>query len=52
MKKLLRLKAIFAAILLLIFFSLAIADIKKDEVDKLFSQWDKKDTPGCALAIF
>lgn len=51
MKKLLRLKAIFAAILLLIFFSLAIADIKTDEVDKLFSQWDKKDTPGCALAI-
>jgi CubicO group peptidase (beta-lactamase class C family) len=36
---------------LLIFVSSAIADKKTDEVDKLFSQWDKKDTPGCALAI-
>ncbi|UCH98781.1 MAG: serine hydrolase, partial [Candidatus Aminicenantes bacterium] len=22
-----------------------------DQVDKLFAQWDKKDSPGCALAI-
>ena len=46
-----RLRTILTAILLLIFVSSAIADKKTDAVDKLFSQWDKKDTPGCALAI-
>jgi CubicO group peptidase (beta-lactamase class C family) len=46
-----RLKTILTAILLLIFVSSAIADKKTDAVDKLFSQWEKKDTPGCALAI-
>ena len=51
MKKLLRLRAIFTAILLLIFISSTIAYKKIDDVDKLFSQWDKKGTPGCALAI-
>jgi len=51
MNKLFRLRTIFTAILLLIFVSSAIADKKTDPVDKLFSQWDKKDTPGCALAV-
>jgi len=51
MKKSIRLRAILTAILLLIFISLAIADKKTEEVDKLLSQWDKSDTPGCALAI-
>lgn len=51
MKRLYRLRTILTAILLLIFVSAAIADKKTDAVDKLFSQWDKKDTPGCALAI-
>ncbi|GAH66925.1 unnamed protein product, partial [marine sediment metagenome] len=46
-----RLRTILTAILLLIFVSSAIADKKTDAVNKLFSQWDKKDTPGCALAI-
>ncbi len=46
-----RLRTILTAILLLIFVSSAIADNKTDAVDKLFSRWDKKDTPGCALAI-
>ena len=51
MNKLSRLKQLF--IVLLLFFSIAAAaaDIKKDEVDRLFSQWDRRDTPGCALAI-
>lgn len=46
-----RLRTILTAVLLLIFVSSAIADKKTDAVDKLFSQWDKKDTPGCALAV-
>ncbi len=51
MKRLFRLRTILTVILLLIFVSSAIADKKTDAVDKLLSQWDKKDTPGCALAI-
>jgi len=51
MKRLYRLKTILTAILLLVFVSSAIADKKTDAVDKLFSQWDKKDSPGCALAV-
>ncbi len=51
MNRLSRLRTILMAIFLLIFVSLAIADQKIDAVEKLFSQWDKKDTPGCALAI-
>ncbi|MCP5053381.1 MAG: serine hydrolase [bacterium] len=27
------------------------ADEVTDRVDKLFAQWDKKDSPGCALAV-
>jgi len=51
MNRLYRLRTILTAILLLIFVSAAIADKKTGAVDKLFSQWDKKDTPGCALAV-
>ncbi len=51
MNKLSRLKVLFIALFLLIFISAALADKKKDEVDRLFSQWDKPDTPGCGLAI-
>jgi CubicO group peptidase (beta-lactamase class C family) len=29
----------------------AFADQMTDQVDKLFAKWDKKDSPGCALAI-
>jgi len=46
-----RLRTILTAILVLIFFSSAIADKKTDAVDKLLSQWVKKDSPGCALAV-
>jgi CubicO group peptidase (beta-lactamase class C family) len=28
-----------------------IADVQKKDVDKLFSAWDKDDSPGCALGI-
>ncbi len=51
MKKLNRPKTILTAIFLLIFVTLAIADKKTDAVDKLFSQWDKKGSPGCALTV-
>ena len=50
MNKLFRLKALF--VILFLFFSISAASTqKKDEVDRLFSQWDRGDTPGCALAI-
>lgn len=51
MKKLLRSSTIHLFLLLLIFTSLALADGRTERVDKLFSQWDKPDSPGCALAI-
>jgi CubicO group peptidase (beta-lactamase class C family) len=51
MNRQLRLRTILTAILVLIFVSSAIADNKTDAVDKLLSQWDKRDTPGCALAV-
>jgi CubicO group peptidase (beta-lactamase class C family) len=41
-------------ILLVLFLGLilpAFAHQLTDQVDKLFAQWDKKDSPGCALAI-
>ncbi|MDH4217429.1 MAG: beta-lactamase family protein [Candidatus Aminicenantes bacterium] len=31
--------------------SLVFADALTDRVDKLFAQWDKPDSPGCALGI-
>ena len=42
------------AIILLLSFSaldLVIADERADRVDALFSRWDRKDSPGCALAV-
>jgi len=51
MKKLFSLMTIFTAILFLILVSLAIADKRTNKVDNLFAQWDRPDTPGCALAI-
>jgi CubicO group peptidase (beta-lactamase class C family) len=51
MNRQLRLRTILTALLVLIFISTAVADNKTDAVDKLLSQWDKKDTPGCALAV-
>lgn len=41
-------------ILLVLFLGLILpvfADQMTDQVDKLFAKWDKKDSPGCALAI-
>ncbi len=41
-------------ILLVLFIGLILptfADQMTDQVDKLFAKWDKKDSPGCALAI-
>jgi CubicO group peptidase (beta-lactamase class C family) len=46
-----RIRITITAVFLLIFISSAVADNKTDAVDKIFSQWDKKDTPGCALAV-
>jgi len=51
MKKLLKFNTTFISILFLIFLSLTFADERADRVDKLFNQWDKVDTPGCALAV-
>jgi CubicO group peptidase (beta-lactamase class C family) len=44
-------KTIQTVIFLLIFVSLAFPDGRINKVDKLFAQWDKSDSPGCALAI-
>ena len=35
----------------LVFLSSHYADQRTERVDKLFSTWDKPDSPGCALAI-
>jgi CubicO group peptidase (beta-lactamase class C family) len=45
------LKITLMAIFLLIFISLAFPDERIDKVNRIFNQWDKPDTPGCALAI-
>ncbi len=42
--------------MLLIFFfiiglSTGFSDEKTDQVDAIFAQWDKSDSPGCALAV-
>ncbi|NIM90127.1 MAG: serine hydrolase, partial [Candidatus Aminicenantes bacterium] len=44
-------KAILTAIFLLILVSFAFPDGRTNKVDKLFAQWNRRDTPGCALAI-
>lgn len=51
MRKLLRFQKLPAVLLLLIFISTAFADEKSDAADKLFAQWARPDTPGCALAV-
>ncbi len=42
---------VFAILFFFIFLSLDYADQRAERVDKLFSAWDKTDSPGCALAI-
>jgi len=39
------------AVFLLVFFVHAKGDQITDQVDKLFTKWDKNDSPGCALAV-
>ncbi len=51
MKRIPRSKAVLIVVLLLFVLSSVLADDRTDEVDKLFSQWDKSGSPGCALAI-
>ncbi len=51
MKKILESKTILMALFLLILVSVAFPGGRTIKVDKLFTQWDKPDTPGCALAI-
>jgi CubicO group peptidase (beta-lactamase class C family) len=51
MNKILKRSSVFVILLFLIFISLAVADEQTDRVDKLFAQWDRPDSPGCALAI-
>ncbi len=51
MIKMPRCKAAVIVVMMLLVFSSAVADDRTDEVDKLFSQWDKPGSPGCALAI-
>ncbi len=52
-KKSLLIKIIFVSLLAALFISpfWLHADTRTDRVDKLFAQWNKKDSPGCALGI-
>jgi len=43
--------SVFLFFLLIIFHPVAYPDDTTDRVDALFSQWDHKDSPGCALAV-
>ncbi|MFP4082383.1 MAG: serine hydrolase domain-containing protein [Candidatus Aminicenantes bacterium] len=47
------LKGTFASVMVFVLLcsSLVFAESLTDQVDKLFSEWDKPDSPGCALAI-
>ncbi len=38
-------------LVLCVIASLVVADALTERVDKLFAQWDKPDSPGCALGI-
>jgi len=38
-------------LLVFVFAALAFGDDLTDRVDKLFAEWDKPDSPGCALGI-
>jgi len=51
MNKSFGLRTIFTSLLILIIVCLAFSNEKTEKVDKLFAQWDKPDSPGCALAI-
>ncbi len=43
---------VFCVLFAFIFIAIcSFADQKTDKVDTLFSRWNKKDSPGCALAI-
>ena len=44
-------KVIFSLILFLSLLSFLFSDQRSNEVDKLFAQWDKTTSPGCALAV-
>ena len=50
-KKRLRSITTYPVLLLLILATLALGDIKTKKVASLFVQWDKSDSPGCALAV-
>ena len=47
----LRKSSLLTAILTCVLGSLAFADSLTDKVDALFAEWDKPDSPGCALGI-
>lgn len=44
-------KVLFGFAFILLFIAQAIADDQTDRVDEIFARWDKRDSPGCALAI-
>lgn len=46
-----RVKLIFTILTFFAFSSFVLGDSLADKVDKLFAQWDKPDSPGCALGI-
>lgn len=47
-----RLKVLILSILFILILGLtSVADTLSEKVDKLFTEWDKPDSPGCALGI-
>ena len=42
---------VFIILFFFVFISSHYADQRTEKVDRLFSAWDKQDSPGCALAI-
>jgi len=42
---------VFIILFFFVFLSSHYADQRTERVDRLFSEWDKPDSPGCALAI-
>ncbi|MFQ5926283.1 MAG: serine hydrolase domain-containing protein [Terriglobia bacterium] len=44
-------RSVLAALLTFALSGLAFTDTRTDKVDKLFAEWDKTDSPGCALGV-
>jgi CubicO group peptidase (beta-lactamase class C family) len=51
MKNLIKRKVLWGPFVILLFATSAWSDNLVSKVDKIFTRWDKNDSPGCALAV-